>query len=128
MPRLVASTAGIYADRLIRALPAAMPHDAVIAWYLHAKGLFRSRRYFSDGAARPNLTEHASRFPARVFQPLSFRAGVPRLEWLVRFDVLLATNFLPPPTSRPCVVLAVHDCPVPVIRLSLAPISDIINS
>jgi glycosyltransferase involved in cell wall biosynthesis len=45
-----------------------------------------------------------------VFQPVSWRLGVPRLEWLgLRFDALLATNFLPPPTRCRGVVLVVHD-------------------
>jgi len=96
---------GHYARRLIEHLPAAMPKDEVVAWYLHAKGLF-SRRPFFPGAG---VEEHASRFPARVFQPVSWRLGVPRLEWLVGFDALLATNFLPPPTGGRGVVLVVHD-------------------
>jgi glycosyltransferase involved in cell wall biosynthesis len=94
---------GHYARRLIENLPAAMPDDEVVAWYLHAKGLFSKRRFF-DG-----VREHASRFPARVFRPVSWRLGVPRLEWLVGFDALLATNFLPPPTRSDGVVLVVHD-------------------
>jgi glycosyltransferase involved in cell wall biosynthesis len=95
---------GHYARRLIEHLPAAMPGDQVLAWYLHARGIFSRRRLF-DGDVR----EHPSRFPARVFQPVSWRLGVPRLEWLVGFDALLATNFLPPPTRSDGVVLVVHD-------------------
>jgi glycosyltransferase involved in cell wall biosynthesis len=82
-----------------------MPQDEVTAWYLHAKGLLSRRRFFEGTGAK----EHPSRFPARVFQPVSWRLRVPRLEWLVDFDALLATNFLPPPTKRPGVVLVVHD-------------------
>lgn len=98
---------GHYARQMIRHLPAADPLPEYVAWYLHAKGLFTRRRFF--GGIAPNLTEHASRFPARVFQPVSWRVGVPRLEWLVDFDALLATNFLPPATGRRGVVLVVHD-------------------
>jgi glycosyltransferase involved in cell wall biosynthesis len=110
---------GEYARRLIRHLPLADPggreapggdEDGTeyVAWYLHARGLFRRRRFFAGIA--PNLTEHPSGFPARVFQPVSWRLGVPRLEWLgVDFDALLATNFLPPPTRSRGVVLVVHD-------------------
>ena len=94
---------GHYARRLLEHLPGAMAGDEVVAWYLDAKGLFRRPRHF-DGVA-----EHASRFPTRVFQPVSWRLRVPRLEWLVRFEALLATNFLPPPTGSPGVVLVVHD-------------------
>ncbi len=45
------------------------------------EGLFSRARVLRDVGA-PNLTEHASRFPARVFQPVSWRLRVPRLEWL----------------------------------------------
>ena len=100
---------GHYAAQLIRNLPHADPDSEYVAWYLHARGLFRPGRFFEDPGA-PNLTEKASRFPARVFQPMSFRLQVPRVEWLAgRFDALLATNFLPPPTERGGVVLVVHD-------------------
>ena len=96
---------GHYARRLIEHLPAAMPDDEVTAWYLHPRGPFSKHRFFEGTGA----TEHASRVPTRVFQPAAWRLGVPRLEWLVGFDVLLATNFMPPPTKRSCVVLVVHD-------------------
>ena len=57
-----------------------------------------------------NLTEKASRFPARVFQPASYRLGVPRVEWLIDFDLFVATNFLAPATNHPDrVVPIVHD-------------------
>lgn len=99
---------GHYTRQIIRHLPSADPLPEYVAWYLHARGLFRRRRFFGGVAA--NLDEHASRFPARAFQPVSWRLGVPRLEWLgLRFDALLATNFLPPPTGSRGVVLVVHD-------------------
>lgn len=97
---------GTYTARLLEHLPAAAPSDTVVAWYLHARGLFRPRRFFGDA---PNLEERASRVPARVFQPLSLRLGVPRIDWLAEFDALLATNFLPPPTRSRGTVLVVHD-------------------
>ena len=57
-----------------------------------------------------NLTEKASRFPARIFQPASYRLGVPRVEWLVDFDLFVATNFLAPATDhQDRVVPVVHD-------------------
>jgi len=100
---------GQYAQQLIRHLPLADPDDEYVAWYLHARGLFRPRRFFADVRAR-NLTEKASRFPARVFQPASYRLGVPRLEWLIDFDLFVATNFLAPATNHPDrVVPIVHD-------------------
>jgi glycosyltransferase involved in cell wall biosynthesis len=99
---------GVYTQQVIRHLPHEDPEGEYVAWYLHAKGLFRPKSLFA-GVAAPNLSEKASRFPARVFGPLSSRAGVPRVEWSVDFDVLLATNFLPPATHRPGVVMVVHD-------------------
>jgi glycosyltransferase involved in cell wall biosynthesis len=99
---------GHYAQQIIRHLPLADPEGRYAAWYLHARGLLRPRKFF--GGVAPNLTEVASRFPARVFQPVSWRLGLPRVEWLAgSFDVFLATNFLPPPTASGGVVLVVHD-------------------
>ena len=97
---------GLYTQQIIRHLPHADPDNEYVAWYLHAKGLFRPRRFF-EGVNAPNLTEKASRFPARVFGPMSTRLGVPRIEWSGAFDVLLATNFLPPATHSPGVVMMV---------------------
>jgi glycosyltransferase involved in cell wall biosynthesis len=99
---------GHYTQQMIRHLPHADPRGEYVAWYLHAKGLLRRKVFFGSVAA-PNLEEVASRFPARVFEPLSSRLGVPRIEWSVDLDVLLATNFLPPATQSPGVVLVVHD-------------------
>jgi glycosyltransferase involved in cell wall biosynthesis len=100
---------GNYTEQLVRHLPRADPDDAFVAWYLHARGLFRPRSFFAEAAA-PNLEEKASRFPARVFQPASWRLGVPRVEWLVEFDLFMATNFLAPATSHPRrVIPVVHD-------------------
>ena len=98
---------GHYADHLIRALPGVDPEATWVAWYLHARGLLQPRRFFPEVDA-PNFEEHASRFPARLYQPISWRLGVPRLEWLLDLDAVLATNFLPPPTRKPA-VLVVHD-------------------
>jgi glycosyltransferase involved in cell wall biosynthesis len=99
---------GHYTQQLIRHLPHADPDSEYVAWYLHAKGLFRPREFFG-GVHAPNLEERASRFPARVFEPMSSRLGIPRIEWSVDFDVLLATNFLPPATRSVGVVMVVHD-------------------
>lgn len=98
---------GLYARQIVRHLPPADPENRYAAWYLHARGLLKPRRFFPGVA--PNLAEVASRFPARVFQPVSWRLQVPRVEWLAgRFDLLLATNFVPPPTAGR-VALVVHD-------------------
>jgi glycosyltransferase involved in cell wall biosynthesis len=66
--------------------------------------VLRRTRFFADVEG---LEESASRFPARVFGPLSIRIGWPRVR--APFDALLATNFLPPHTTRRGVVLVVHD-------------------
>lgn len=97
---------GTYTARLLEHLPAAAPDDTVVAWYLHARGLLHPRRFFAGVAG---LEERASRFPARVFQPLAMRLGVPRIDRSVAFDALLATNFVPPPTRSRGTVLVVHD-------------------
>jgi glycosyltransferase involved in cell wall biosynthesis len=81
-------------------LPAAMPADELVAWHPHTGG--------SDLPRAPNLTDHVSRIPG-VLEPVWRRLEVPRLEGMVRFDALLATNFLPPPTRSDAVVLVVHD-------------------
>lgn len=100
---------GHYTEQLVRHLPRADPDDAFVAWYLHARGLFRPRSFFAEAAA-PNLVEKASRFPARIFQPAAWRLGVPRVEWLIEFDLFLATNFLAPATAHPRrVIPIVHD-------------------
>jgi glycosyltransferase involved in cell wall biosynthesis len=95
---------------MVRHLPAADPGTDFVAWYLDVRGLFRGRRRF-PGVDAPNLSEKASRIPSRLFQPLSWRIGVPRVEWLAGdFDLLLGTNFLPPRTGRPeRAIPVVHD-------------------
>ena len=65
---------GHYTQQLIRHLPHADPDSQYVAWYLHAKGIIRSRTFFA-GVHASNLEERASRFPARVFEPLSSRIG-----------------------------------------------------
>jgi glycosyltransferase involved in cell wall biosynthesis len=99
---------GMYAEALLRHLPFAMPEDRFIAWYLDVRGIGRRPRRFAAWA--PNLREHATRIPSRVFGPVSSRLGAPRVEWLAgSSDLCIATNFLPPPTRSRGVVLVVHD-------------------
>ena len=100
---------GVYTDAILRYLPPADPDTRYLAWYLDLRGIGARSRRFAGWA--PNLAEKASRTPVRLFGPVSVRARVPRLEWLVGdVDLFVATNFLPPPTRRPgrC-VLVVHD-------------------
>jgi hypothetical protein len=100
---------GHYTDALVRHLPLIEREDRYVAWYLDVRGLGSAPRRFAGIA--PNLTERASRIPTRVYGPLGIRTGWPRIEWLVgEFDVLVGTNFLPPPTGHPeRAVLVVHD-------------------
>jgi glycosyltransferase involved in cell wall biosynthesis len=91
---------GHYTRRMLQHLPNAMPMAELVAWHRPGGGA---------GIPRfPNLTEHVSRIP-NVLEPVWRRLEVPRLERQIRFDALLATNFLPPPTRSEGVVLIVHD-------------------
>ncbi len=107
-PALEARKTGVghYTSHILRTLPGADPLDEITAWYLHPQGLLRPRPLFPDV---PGLHEKASRIPRRVFGSLSARLGEPRIERFLDLDVLLATNFLPPATASPGVVLVVHD-------------------
>jgi alpha-1,3-rhamnosyl/mannosyltransferase len=91
---------GHYTRRMLQHLPNAMPMAELVAWHRPGGGA---------GIPRfPNLTEHVSRIP-NVLEPVWRRLEVPGLERQIRFDALLATNFLPPPTRSESVVLVVHD-------------------
>jgi glycosyltransferase involved in cell wall biosynthesis len=91
---------GHYTRRMLVHLPRAMPQDELVAWSQRGGGPALPRS--------PNLTEHRSRIPS-LLEPVWRRLEVPRLERQIRFDALLATNFLPPPTRCDGVVLVVHD-------------------
>ncbi len=99
---------GYYAQHIVERLPLADPDTDFTAWYLHAKGVLRPRRFFENVAAQ-NLREKGTPFPARLFEPLAARLRLPRLEWFLDFDVVLATNFLPPETRSRGAVVVVHD-------------------
>jgi glycosyltransferase involved in cell wall biosynthesis len=99
---------GHYTRALLRHLPLADPETDFVAWYLDPRGSGPGRRRFGGWA--PNLAERASRIPARVFGPVSVRLGLPTVEQLAgRSDLVVATNFLPPPTSGRGTVMVVHD-------------------
>lgn len=99
---------GHYTAALLRHLPQADPETRYLAWYLDVRGIGRPGRRFAGWS--PNLREKAARIPSRAFGPVSVRTGLPKVEWLGgRADLLVATNFLPPPTSSARVVLVVHD-------------------
>ncbi|HEX6132179.1 MAG TPA: glycosyltransferase family 1 protein [Actinomycetota bacterium] len=99
---------GHYTTAVLRHVPPIDPEHRYVAWYLDVRGTFTNRRWFRGWS--PNLSERATRIPTRVYQPVAMRVGVPRIEWVAgRFDLCLATNFLPPPTAGRGVVLVVHD-------------------
>ena len=89
-----------YAQQLIRHHPARRPERRVRRLVPARARAPAAPRDSSPTCARRNLTEKASRFPARIFQPASYRLGIPRVEWLVDFDLFLATNFLAPATDH----------------------------
>jgi glycosyltransferase involved in cell wall biosynthesis len=101
---------GHYAWELIRRLPDADPSTTYVAWYLNARRLFRpwrwERRFFPP---HPNLAERWTPIPATWFERSSMRFEQPQLESFLRFDVLWAPNFVPPPTRTRRLVLTVHD-------------------
>jgi glycosyltransferase involved in cell wall biosynthesis len=100
---------GYYTWHLLRLLPAIDPSSTYVAWYLNARGLAGGPRGLLRELAAPNLVERATPFPARWFECLSERFDLPRVEWFVRFDVLFAPNFVPPPTRARRLVVTVHD-------------------
>jgi glycosyltransferase involved in cell wall biosynthesis len=97
---------GVYASEVIRRLPPLDPATRYTAWVLDARGLVNRRRFF---AGAPGLGEHRTAIPARVFDRAVARLDLPRIEWFLRFDVLFAPNFVPPPTRAPRVVATMHD-------------------
>ena len=100
---------GQYTRQLLRLLPRLDPDSTYIAWYLNARGLVGGpRRMFAEPTA-PNLRERWTPVPARWFRPLEQRFELPRVEWLARFDVFFAPNFVPPPTRTKRLVMTVHD-------------------
>jgi glycosyltransferase involved in cell wall biosynthesis len=98
---------GTYARELIRRLPAVDPENEYVAWYVHFRTALRTRRHFGH-MALPNLRERGVVYPSRLLERTA-RLGLPRVEWFGSFDVLLATNFVPPPTRSRAVVATVHD-------------------
>jgi glycosyltransferase involved in cell wall biosynthesis len=100
---------GYYTWHLLRLLPAIDPSTTYVAWYLNARGLAGGPRGLLRELAAPNLVERSTPIPASWFERLSERFELPRVEWLARFDVLFAPNFVPPPTRARRLVVTVHD-------------------
>lgn len=99
---------GFYSAHLIRRMPVLDPETEYVAWYLNAGGFLRGRRFFRDVRAR-NLRERGTPIPARLFNRMTARLELPRIEWFVRFDVLFGPNFVPAPTRAKRLVVTVHD-------------------
>jgi len=97
---------GWYTHHLINTLPLVDADSEYTAWYLHARDPFNKDRYFAD---LPNLREKGIPFPARLWQRLSNRTGMPRVEWTTRFDAFFAPNYIPPATRTKGLVVTVHD-------------------
>lgn len=100
---------GQYTWELLRHLPRVDPETFYMAWYLNARAMVGGPRRFLGELAAPNLRERWTPIPARWFERLSARFDLPRVEWLARFDVLFAPNFIPPPTRTGALVVTVHD-------------------
>lgn len=101
---------GHYARELILRLPRVDPDATYVAWYLNAKRAVRPWRWDRRSFPRvPNLEERWAPIPATWFERASMRWELPRLEWLARFDVLFAPNFVPPPTASRRLVVTIHD-------------------
>ncbi len=97
---------GVYSRELLRRLPVVDPPAEYTAWVLDARGAVNGRRFFADA---PGVLERRTPIPARVFDRTVARLDLPRIEWFVRFDVLFAPNFVPPPTRAPRLVVTIHD-------------------
>lgn len=97
---------GYYAWHLLRLLPEVDPASTYVAWYLNPYAALGARRFFEP---RPNFRERRTPIPASWFERSAARFDLPRVEWLVGFDVFFAPNFLPPPTRARRLVLTVHD-------------------
>src|SRR5436190_9433973 len=82
---------GWYTWELIRWLPMVDPEVQYTAWYVHARKLWGGGERFFE--KQPNLAEKAIPFPARVWQRLANRLGMPRVEWTTRFDAFFAPNY-----------------------------------
>ncbi|HEX9824444.1 MAG TPA: glycosyltransferase family 1 protein [Actinomycetota bacterium] len=100
---------GIYTRELLRHLPRVDPRTTYLAWYLNARAALRPWRPPRFFEPAPNLVERWTPFPSAWWERLAAERDLPRVEWFVRFDVLFAPNFIPPPTRSRRVVLTVHD-------------------
>lgn len=99
---------GWYTHHLIRWLPEVDPETTYTAFYLHFRGLVNKKKFF-DVRGADNLVERGVVFPGRLYNRLSNRLQVPKVEWFTKFDSLFAPNYLPPATKSKAVTLTIHD-------------------
>ena len=97
---------GYYTWNLLKHLPRVDPSGRYLAWYLNARALLGGPR--RNLRELPGVRERWTPIPARWFDRLE-SYELPRLEWFVRFDVLFAPNFVPPPSRTGRLVITVHD-------------------
>lgn len=97
---------GWYTYHLIRNLPVVDPETTYIAFYLHFRGLMNKRRYFDDV---PNLVERGVAFPGRLYNRMSNRLQIPKVEWFTKFDGLFAPNYIPPASKGKGLTITIHD-------------------
>ena len=97
---------GYYTWNLLKHLPRVDPSARYLAWYLNARALLGGPR--RNLRELPGVRERWTPIPARWFDRLE-SYELPRLEWFVRFDVLFAPNFVPPPSRTGRLVITVHD-------------------
>jgi glycosyltransferase involved in cell wall biosynthesis len=100
---------GLYTRELLRRMPRLDLETTYTAWYLNAKGWAGGPRHLLKDLGVPSLHERETHIPSRWFAKLEAGFDAPRIEWLSRFDVLFAPNFIPPPTKSRRVVVTVHD-------------------
>lgn len=98
---------GYYTWNLLHALPREDPEATYLAWYPSLRSSLGLRRVFGALDA-PNFQERPMPLPGIWFERVA-RMDLPRVEWLLKFDVFLAPNFIPPPTGARRLVVTVHD-------------------
>jgi glycosyltransferase involved in cell wall biosynthesis len=99
---------GTYTWNLIHHLPRVDPETTYLAWYLYFRRLTGRSLFFTDIDAS-NFQERWTPFPARWFYRTTLEHDWPRVDWFARFDVLWATNFVPPPSRSDRLVVTIHD-------------------
>jgi hypothetical protein len=91
---------GQYTQQLIRHLPFADPDDEYVASVPPCARALPAAQVLRR-CARTEPDRRCVALPGQwVFQPASYRLGIPRVEWLIDFDLFVATE-LPGPRDQP---------------------------